>query len=60
MPPRLVEVCNYLACGLLRLLSHTGTDVGGEANVVANQGESSLHFAAHQSGHAKPKDKERA
>jgi hypothetical protein len=60
LPWHLDEVCRLLARGLLRLLSHTRDDVGGEARVAASQGESSLRIPAHQSGHAKPRGKELA
>jgi hypothetical protein len=60
LPSHLDEVCRLLVRGLLRLLSHTRDDVGGEARVAASRGESSLHIAPHRSGHAKPRDKELA
>ena len=57
LPPHLREVCSTLAVGLLRLRGHAeeniATDTGGSV-------ESSLHFVAHQSSHAKPKHRRQA
>ena len=46
LPPHLREVCALLASGLLRLHSHTIGEIEPE---LRNDGESSLHFSAHQS-----------
>jgi hypothetical protein len=51
LPPHLREVCDILARGLLRLRSRTAEDFARDAT---DQGESSLHFTAHQSVHVVP------
>ena len=51
------EVCAILAAGLVRLRRHTAEELARDAEDAADQGESSLHFRAHQSGHAKPRER---
>ena len=51
LPPHLREVCDILAIGLLRLRRRTAEDIDRDLGV---DGESSLHFSAHQSVHADP------
>ena len=51
---RLAEVTRILALGLIRHRGRQSTQVSELA------GESSLHFAAEQSGHAKPKRRRNA
>ncbi len=51
LPPHLVEVCDILARGLLRLRSRTGEN---SADPPADRGERLLHFTADQRRHANP------
>ena len=55
LPPHLREVCTILAAGLARLRRRTAEDLARDAALAGENGESSLHFTAHQSGHAVPK-----
>ena len=55
LPNRLQEVCAILARGLARLHSHTMEEPAPGTGRTQDQGDNSLHFPAHQSGHAKPK-----
>ena len=52
LPPHLREVCTILASGLLRLRQRTAEDLARDSANYADGRESSLHFTAHQSGHA--------
>ena len=52
LPPHLRETCAILAAGLVRLRRHTAEELARDAAEAADQGESSLRFPAHQSGHA--------
>jgi hypothetical protein len=52
------EVCAVLATGLVRLRRNTAEDLTRDAAVAREPRESSLHFVARPSGHAKPKKKE--
>jgi hypothetical protein len=54
LSPHLREVCALLAAALVRLLRHTAEDLARDVAQVGDQGESSLHFVSHQSGHANP------
>lgn len=51
LPPNLVEVCDILARGLLRLRSRAGEKIDVPP---ADRGERLLHFTAHQRRHANP------
>ena len=51
LPPHLVEVCDILARGLLRLRSRTAEKSDDQP---ADRGERLLHFTAHQRSHANP------
>ena len=51
LPPHLVEVCDILARGLLRLRSRTAENSDVQP---ADQGERLLHFTADQRRHANP------
>jgi hypothetical protein len=57
LPPHLREVCDFLARGLLRLLSRTVEDFDRDRRTG---GESSLHYPAHQSVHADPSERSSA
>ncbi|GGJ45088.1 hypothetical protein GCM10011320_60650 [Neoroseomonas lacus] len=57
LPPHLREVCDLLARGLLRLRRRTAEDFDRDLEV---DGESSLHFSAHQSVHADPLERSSA
>jgi hypothetical protein len=52
------EICEILATGLMRLRRHTGEDVARDADTVRERGDNPLRYVGHQSGHAKPRDKE--
>ena len=55
LPPRLRELCDILALGLLRLRARTAEDLARDAALHARDlGESSLHSPPGQSGHADP------
>jgi len=60
LAPHLLEIPAMLAAGLVRLRSHTMEDVARDVEHGREREEGSLHFAAHQSGHAKPRDKDLA
>jgi hypothetical protein len=45
---RLIEICEILAAGLMRLQARMSSGLSGQ------NGESSLHYGASQSGHAAP------
>ena len=47
-PPHLVEIAEILAVGLMRLQARKSSELSSE------NGESSLHYDAYQSGHATP------
>jgi hypothetical protein len=55
LPPHLREVCAILATGLARLRRRAAEDLARESANCAAGGESSLHFAADRSAHAKPR-----
>ena len=52
LAPRLREVCALLSTALVRLRRRTAEDFARDAAQSEAEGESSLHFTAHQSGHA--------
>jgi hypothetical protein len=52
LPTHVQEVCAILARGLVRLHRHTAEDLARDSAHAPDQGESSLHFPPHQSGHA--------
>ncbi len=52
LPLHLREVCAILAASLVRLRRRTAEDFARGAGQAGGRGESSLHYAAHQSGHA--------
>jgi hypothetical protein len=54
------EICEILATGLVRLRRHTTENLAENGAIARDLRESSLPFATQQSGHAKPRDKERA
>jgi len=54
LPPHLREICVILAAGLVRLQRHTAEELARDAAWAEAEAESSLHFVAHQSGHANP------
>ena len=51
----LVEETKISPAGLVRLRGHSTEQLARDSAQVPDHGESSLHFRAHQSGHAKPK-----
>ena len=55
LPPHLHELCEILAAGVVWHRSCTAEEVADAAALSPDCGESSLHFTAHQSGHANPK-----
>ena len=57
LPPHLREVCTILAAGLVRLRRRIAEDFARDAEQAGGSGESSLHYAAHQSGHADPRER---
>ena len=57
---RLAEVCAILARGLVRLRSRAAEDLARDAVQTRGDGESSLHFPAHQRGHANRTRRRRA
>ena len=57
LPPHLREICDILARGLLRLRSRTAEAF---ARDLGAEGETSLHFTAHQSVHAVPLERSSA
>ena len=52
LPPHLRELCTLLATSLLRLRRRTAEELARDAAQLGPDGETSLHFTAHQSGHA--------
>jgi len=60
LPPHLREVCALLAAGLVRLRRHTSDDAVRDGAQFGDEGESSLHFVADQSGHANPTPRRQA
>ena len=52
LPPHLEELCALLTRGLVRLHRHTAEQLARDVAQAPDQGESSLHFHARQSGHA--------
>jgi hypothetical protein len=50
-------VCAILAVGLLRLRRRTAEDFARDTEKAKGDGESSLHFTGHPSGHADPRIK---
>ena len=60
LPSHLSEACVLIAAGLVRLRRHTVEELARDAADARDLGEVSLHLPAHQSGHAKPRDKELA
>ena len=52
LPPHLRELCSILATGIVRLRCRTAEDLARDGGQVGPDGETSLHFTAHQSGHA--------
>ena len=60
LPPHLRELCTLLASGLVRLRRHTAAEPDDDDAIDGGPRESSLHFVAHQSGHAKPKHRRQA
>lgn len=57
LPQNIQELCDLLARGIFRLRARE-TEV--EVKQDADRRENSLHFRAHQSGHAKPKTRRTA
>ena len=52
LTPHLRELCSILAAGIVRLRCRTAEDFARDAAQAGPDGESSLPFTAHQSGHA--------
>ena len=52
LPPHLRELCLTLASAIVRLRCRTAEELARDAAQVGPDGETSLHFTAHQSGHA--------
>ncbi len=52
LPPHLRELCSILACGTVRLRRRTAEELARDAAQPGADGETSLHFTSHQSGHA--------
>lgn len=52
LAPHLREFCSILATGLVRLRRRTAGELARDAARLDPDGETSLHFTAHQSGHA--------
>ena len=52
LAPHLREVCSLLATALVRLRRRTAEELARGAAQAGPDGESSLHFTAHQSGDA--------
>ena len=52
LAPHLREVCAILSAGLVRHRRRTAEDFARDAADPGPDGETSLHFTAHQSGHA--------
>ena len=52
LAPHLRELCSILAAGMLRLRCRTAEELARDAAQAGPDGESSLPFTAHQSGHA--------
>ena len=52
LAPHLRELCSILAGGIVRLRCRTAEELAADAARLGPGGETSLHFTAHQSGHA--------
>ena len=52
LAPHLRELCSILATGIMRLQCRTAQDFARDTADPGPDGETSLHFTAHQSGHA--------
>lgn len=52
LAPHLRELCSILAAGLVRHRRRTEEELACDAAQLGPDGETSLHFTAHQSGHA--------
>ena len=52
LAPHLRELCSILAAGIVRLRCRTEQDLARNGAQPGPGGETSLHFTAHQSGHA--------
>ena len=52
LPPHLRELCSILAAALVRHRCRTAEELARDAAQPGPDGETSLHFTAHQSGHA--------
>jgi hypothetical protein len=52
LAPYLRDVCTLLATALVRLRRRTAEQLAADAARLVANGETSLHFTAHQSGHA--------
>ena len=52
LAPYLRELCSILAAALVRLRCRTAEDFARDAAMSSPDGETSLPFTAHQSGHA--------
>ncbi len=57
LPPHLREVCEILARGIVRQRRRSIAEID---DGVGGRGETSLHFTAHPSGHANPRETEDA
>jgi hypothetical protein len=55
LPPRLREVCDLLARGLLRLRSRAAEDVARDAEEARGPGDVRLHSTARQRRHVNPR-----
>jgi len=52
LPPHLRELCSILAAGTVRLRRRSAEELARDAAEAEPDRETSLHFTAHQSGHA--------
>ena len=52
LAPHLRELCSLLAAALVRLRRRSAEELARDAAQLEPDGETSLHFTAHQSGHA--------
>ena len=52
LAPHLRELCSILAGSIVRLRRRTAEELAADAARLGRDGEVSLHFTAHQSGHA--------
>ena len=57
LPPHLREVCDLLACGLVRLRSRAAEDLARDAAQAGSFGDIRLHSTARQRRHATPSRK---